>query len=41
MNQDQVKELLKKLDCRLPGGINITATCQGFVRGNYERNQNI
>lgn len=25
MNQDQVKELLKKLDCRLPGGINITA----------------
>lgn len=25
MNQDQVKELLKKLDCRLPGGIEITA----------------
>lgn len=25
MNQDQVKELLKKLDCRLPGGIKITA----------------
>jgi len=25
MNQDQVKELLKKLDCHLPGGIDFTA----------------